>query len=51
MKTFTIQDREAKNKIDTFQTLIEAQQALFEYENEDRLNGNYTYEFYEIVEN
>ncbi len=51
MKTFKIQDREAGNKIEEFQTLIEAQEALAKYEDEDRSNGDYTYEFYEIVEN
>ena len=50
MKTYTIQDREAGNKIETFATLIEAQEALVEYEKQDVDDGCYSYEFYEIVE-
>jgi hypothetical protein len=49
-KTFYIQDREAGNKIDAFSTLSEAQKALAMYEEDDKAEGTYTPNFYEIVE-
>lgn len=51
MKKFIIQDREAGNKIDEFDTLEEAQKALAEYEEQDSQDGSFSPEFYEIVEN
>ncbi len=51
MNTYTIQDREAGNVIDTFNTLIEAQEALSEYEERDQEEGTYTPDFYEIIKN
>lgn len=50
MKTWKIQDREAGNLIEKFYSLEEAQTALAEYEQEDKENGTYTEDFYEIVE-
>ena len=49
-KSFYIQDREAGNKIDSFNTLSEAQKALAMYEEVDKADGTYTPNFYEIVE-
>jgi len=49
-KIFNIQDREAGNKIDSFNTLSEAQKALAMYEEVDKADGTYTPNFYEIVE-
>jgi hypothetical protein len=49
-KIFYIQDREAGNKIDSFNTLSEAQKALAMYEEVDKADGTYTPNFYEIVE-
>lgn len=50
MKTFKIQDREAGNVIETGLTLSEAENLLIQFEKEDRQDGNYTPDFYEIVE-
>lgn len=47
---YIIRDREAGNKIATFDTLPEAEQELALYEEEDRKDGTYTADFYEIVE-
>lgn len=49
MKTkYILQDREAGNFIDAFDSLEEAEKALSEYEEEDKKDGNYTPDFYEI---
>ena len=48
--SYIIQDREAGNKITTFETLEEAKAELEKYENIDKNEGNYTDNFYEIIE-
>lgn len=50
MNKFIIQDKEAGNYIASFVTLEEAQQALQEYETQDKNEGIFTPNFYEIVE-
>lgn len=50
MKTYTIQDREAGNKIETGLTLEQAEKLLEQYEETDKKEGTYTPNFYEIVE-
>lgn len=47
---YIIQDRQAGNEIDEFNTYAEAEKALAEYEAEDTRNGYYEPDFYEIVE-
>lgn len=47
---YVIQDKEAGNKIANFDTLDEAEKALTQYELDDKEEGIYTPEFYEIVE-
>ena len=47
---YIIQDREAGNYIDERKTLEEAKKLLEQFENEDKANGEYTPDFYEIVE-
>lgn len=47
---YTVRDREAGNIIDRFDTEEEAIAALEEYEDEDRADGTYTEEFYEVVD-
>lgn len=46
---YLIQDREAGNVIATFVTLAEAEATLAEYEAQDKLEGVYEPNFYEIV--
>lgn len=48
---YRIEDREAGNIIDRFYTLEEAEKTLEEYEKEDKEDGSYTENFYEIVLN
>lgn len=48
--TYTIQDREAGNKIETGLTLAEAEKLLEQYEETDKKEGTFTPNFYEIVE-
>lgn len=50
MKNYIIQDREAGNVIETVLTLSEAEQLLVQYENDDKKEGIYTPNFYEIIE-
>lgn len=50
MKYIT-RDREAGNKIDTFETREAAERAIAEYEDQDRDNGEYTPDFYEVAIN
>ena len=45
---FVIQDKETGTKIDTFPTFAAAKKALADYENEDKREGIYTLDFYEI---
>ena len=47
---YKIQDRETGNVIDEFATLEKAEQTLEEYEKMDKADGNFTPNFYEIVE-
>ena len=47
---FIIRDREAGNQIDVFTTKEDAEKALAGYEAEDRKDGTYEEDFYEIVE-
>lgn len=46
---YVIRDKEAGNVIAKFNSYEEAQKELIKYENEDKANGNYTPDFYEIV--
>lgn len=46
-----IQDREAGNIIDKFNSLEDAKAELASYEEQDKKDGTYTPDFYEIVEN
>lgn len=50
MATYTIQDKEAGNVIETGLTLDEAKATLEKFENDDKKEGSYTPDFYEIVE-
>jgi hypothetical protein len=47
---YKIQDRQAGNIIDTCLTLAEADDLLYQFEKEDKKDGIYTTNFYEIVE-
>jgi hypothetical protein len=49
-KKFIIQDRETGTFIDEFNTYQEALTGLEGFENEDKQEGVYTPDFYEIVE-
>ena len=49
-KKYIIRDREAGNFIDEFDTLEEAQKEPERYEQMDKDEGDYTPDFYEIVE-
>lgn len=46
---YVIRDREAGNEIDEFETMEEAFEELARYEEIDKMNGDYTPDFYEIV--
>ena len=49
---YVIRDREAGNIIDdSFKTIEEAEKMVEEYEREDKTEGNYVENFYEVVEN
>lgn len=48
MKIFTA-DRKAANIIERFETIEDAMKAIREYEEEDKKNGDYTPDFYDIV--
>lgn len=50
MKWYVIRDREAGNIIEAFTNLKEAKEALVAYEADDKAEGIYTPNFYEIVE-
>lgn len=50
MKKYIIQDREAGNVIDEFDTIEAAEKCLAEYEEQDRADGTFTQDFYEIAE-
>ena len=51
MKTFIIRETEAGNVIEEVSTYPEALEIVKNYEDEDKKNGDYTQDFYEIVEN
>lgn len=42
-------DREAGNKIEAFSTIEEALKAIAAYEAEDKKDGTYTPDFYDVV--
>lgn len=46
---YVIRDREAGNEIDEFETMEEALEELARYEEIDKMDGDYTPDFYEIV--
>lgn len=48
--SWIVRDRETGTGIDIFDTLVKAERALKEYENDDMKEGIYTPDFYEIVE-
>ena len=48
--TYVTRDREAGNVIDEFDTLKEAEEAIRKYEEEDKTDGTYAPNFYEIAE-
>ena len=48
MKYYTA-DREAGNKIETFDTIEETLKAIAAYEAEDERDGTYTPDFYDVV--
>ena len=50
MKNYKIQDREAGNIIETGLTYEEAQAILAQFEENDKEEGIYEEDFYEIVE-
>ena len=50
MTNYKIQDREAGNVIETGLTLEEATKMLVQFEADDKKEGVYTPDFYEIVE-
>lgn len=49
MNKWIIQDREAGNFIDEFNSLVDAEIALTQYEEDDKNEGIYKEDFYEIV--
>lgn len=50
MKTYKIQDKQAGNVIDKGLSQEEADKLLAKYEEQDKANGDYTPDFYEVVE-
>ena len=50
MKKFVIQDKQTGTLIDEFTTYEQAQNQLEEYEEQDRQEGIYEADFYEIAE-
>lgn len=50
MSKYIIRDREAGNVIDTFNSLTEAQDLVTQWEEEDRADGIFVQDFYEVVE-
>ena len=50
MKTYKIQDREAGNVIETGLSLNEAKRQLSKFEEQDKKDGYFTPDFYEIKE-
>lgn len=50
MGNYVTRDTEAGNVIDRFRTRKEAEQAIAKYEEEDKKDGSYTENFYEVYE-
>jgi hypothetical protein len=50
MKYYIIRDMEAGNTIDICDTFEEAEKQVKQFEEDDKENGCYTSDFYEIVE-
>lgn len=48
MRVYTA-DREAGNRIEAFETVEEARKAIAAYEEEDKRDGIYTPDFYDVV--
>lgn len=48
-KTYIVRDREAGNIIDEFDSLEAAEAALVKYEEEDRRDGTFEEDFYEVA--
>ena len=48
-RNYATRDREAGNIIEYFFTLTEAENALKNYEKQDKKDGTYTDNFYEII--
>ena len=46
---YVVRDREAGNVITQFETIEEAQKELKKYEEQDKKDGTYTEDFYEIA--
>lgn len=46
---YVVRDREAGNVITQFETMEEAQKELEKYEEQDKKDGTYTEDFYEIA--
>ena len=46
---YVVRDREAGNVIETFETEAEALYAVEKFEEEDKKDGTYTEDFYEVV--
>lgn len=51
MTTYNIQDKETGTVIETVATIEEAELLVAQYEATDKTDGNYSVDFYEIVEN
>ena len=49
MNNYIIRDKETGNIIEETATYEEAKKIIIDYENEDKKEGNYTPDFYEIV--
>lgn len=47
---YIIRDRETGTEIEEAKTYGEAFTIVMQYENEDKKNGNYTENFYEVIE-
>ena len=46
---YVVRDREAGNVITQFETMEEAQKEIEKYEEQDKKDGTYTEDFYEIA--
>ena len=50
MDKYFMADREAGNIIDEFDSIEEAKKAILAYEEEDRKDGTYSEDFYDVVD-